>query len=221
MDPEFVPSYGAFVGRLRKALRGDTGRGQVSVATTAHINGAAMAAAAAEAGADRIFIMGYDYHWAGSDPGASAPLDRRDGAPQDLAWSLDLYAAAGVPVQRTLLGLPFYGMSWPVTGPELGDPDTGRGDTWIPSDHLFRVQRPVVHSDPRSHRAGRLLCGRRPGRRGRLAGDLRRFAGDAHAQAGARGRSRPRRRGVLGDRLRAWPARLHGLVQRFADGKLD
>ena len=95
-----------------------------------------MAAAAAAAGADRIFMMGYDYHWAGSAPGASAPMDRRDGQPQDLPWSLDLYAAAGVPVQRTILGLPFYGMSWPVTGPELGDPDTGRGDTWIPSDHI-------------------------------------------------------------------------------------
>ena len=142
MDPEFVPSYGTFVGRLRTALRGDTGRGQVSVATTAHANGAAMAAAAAEAGADRIFLMGYDYHWAGSNPGASAPLARRDGEPQDLAWSLDLYALAGVPVQRTLLGLPFYGMSWPVTGPELGDPDTGRGDTWIPGDHLFRYSDP-------------------------------------------------------------------------------
>jgi spore germination protein YaaH len=143
MDPEFVPSYGAFVGRLRTALRGDTGRGQVSVATTAHINGAAMAAAAAEAGADRIFMMGYDYHWAGSDPGASAPLDRRDGKPQDLAWSLDLYGVAGVPVQRTILGLPFYGMAWPVEGPELGDLDTGRGDTWIPSDHLFRYDDPT------------------------------------------------------------------------------
>jgi spore germination protein YaaH len=136
MDQDFVPAYGAFVGRLRAALRGDTGRGQVSVATTAHTVGAAMAAAAAAAGADRVFMMGYDYHWAGSAPGASAPMDRRDGQPQDLPWSLDLYAAAGVPVQRTILGLPFYGISWPVTGPELGDPDTGRGDTWVPSDHL-------------------------------------------------------------------------------------
>jgi spore germination protein YaaH len=136
MDAEFVPAYGAFVGRLRTALRERNAHGQVSVATTAHTTGAAMAGAASAAGADRIFLMGYDYHWAGSAPGASAPLDRRDGEPQDLAWSLDLYAAAGVPVQRTLLGLPFYGISWPVSGPELGDPDTGRGDTFIPSDHL-------------------------------------------------------------------------------------
>ena len=33
-------------------------------------------------------------------------------------------------------------MAWPVAGPELGDPDTGRGDTWIPSDHLFRYDDP-------------------------------------------------------------------------------
>ena len=88
-------------------------------------------------------MMGYDYHWAGSNPGASAPLDRRDGAPQDLAWSLDLYALAGVPVQRTILGLPFYGMAWPVTGPELGNPDTGRGDTWIRGTVSSRYSDPT------------------------------------------------------------------------------
>ena len=181
-----------------------------------------MAAAAAAAGADRIFMMGYDYHWAGSDPGASAPMDRRDGKPQDLAWSLDLYAVAGVPVQRTILGLPFYGMAWPVAGPELGDPDTGRGDTWIPSDHLFdatTTRRFTPTLDPIEQVEFYAIAD--PGRRGRLAGDLRRFARDAHAQAGPRGRSRPRRRGVLGDRLRAWPAGYADLVKRFADGKLD
>jgi spore germination protein YaaH len=95
-----------------------------------------MAAAAAANGADRIFLMGYDYHWSGSNPGASAPIERLDGEARDLVWSLDLYAALGVPVERTILGLPLYGVTWPVIGPGVGSPATGRGDAWVPRRNL-------------------------------------------------------------------------------------
>ena len=136
LDPELVPAYGAFVGRLREALRGDRSRtALVSVATTAGPTGAAMALAASDAGADRIFLMGYDYHYAGSDVGASAPMDRRDGAEKDLVWSLDLYEAVGVPVDKTILGLPLYGMRWRVAGPEIGAPRLGDGAIWVPADN--------------------------------------------------------------------------------------
>ena len=93
-----------------------------------------MAVAAADAGADRIFLMGYDYRVAGSSPGASAPLDRPDGGLRSLRWSLDLYAALGVPADRLLLGLPLYGMTG-RGGPVVGAPETGRGDAWIPRQH--------------------------------------------------------------------------------------
>ena len=139
---EHLLDYGAFVGRLRTALRARLPDAQVSVATQANELGAGMAAAAAAAGADRIFLMGYDYHWAGSDPGASAPIDRLDGEPRDLVWSLDLYASLGVPVDRTILGLPLYGMTWPVVGPGVGQPSTGRGDTWVPRWNLATFADP-------------------------------------------------------------------------------
>ena len=143
LDAEFVPAYSAFVGRLRAALREQKPGAQVSVATTANIGGASMAASAAKAGADRIFMMGYDYHWSGSSPGASAPLDRRDGTERDLVWSLDLYDTLGVPVDRTLLGLPLYGMKWQVTGPELGAPETGRGEAWFPNLNVAFLRDPA------------------------------------------------------------------------------
>jgi hypothetical protein len=143
LDTEFVPAYGAFVGRLRDALRAAKPKAQVSVATTANIGGASMAVAAASAGADRIFMMGYDYHWPGSAPGASAPLDRRDGDERDLIWSLDLYESLGVPVDRTLLGLPLYGMRWQVTGPEIGAPATARGEAWFPSNNVAFLRDPA------------------------------------------------------------------------------
>jgi spore germination protein YaaH len=143
LPAEHVVDYAAFIGRLRTALRERTPDGQVSVATTANERGAAMAVAAAAAGADRIFVMGYDYHWEGSDPGASSPLERLDGATKDLTWSLDLYVALGVPVERTILGLPLYGMTWPVLGPGVGSPATGRGDHWIPRLNLRVFEDPA------------------------------------------------------------------------------
>jgi spore germination protein YaaH len=136
LDGSLVQAYGAFVGRLRAALRAAEPKAQVSVATPANANGAAMAVAATAAEADRIFLMGYDFHWSGSAPGASSPIDRRDGNEKDLIWALDLYEALGVPVERTILGLPLYGMAWPVRGPEVAAPQTGKGKAWIPSDNL-------------------------------------------------------------------------------------
>ncbi|HEX2469919.1 MAG TPA: glycosyl hydrolase family 18 protein [Candidatus Limnocylindrales bacterium] len=139
---DLVADYGAFVGRLRTALRERVPEAQVSVATQANEVGASMAAAAAMAGADRIFLMGYDYRWAGSEPGASAPLDRMDGKTKDLLWSLDLYGALGVPSDRLILGLPLYGVTWPVIGPGFLAPSSGRGDPWVPRRNLR------VFSDP-------------------------------------------------------------------------
>jgi spore germination protein YaaH len=136
LDGSLVQAYGAFVGRLRTALRAVEPAAQASVATPANADGAEMAAAASANAADRIFMMGYDYHYSGSAPGASAPMQRRDGSEKDLTWSLDLYEALGVPVERTILGLPLYGMAWPVTGPEVAAPQTGKGVAWFPSDHL-------------------------------------------------------------------------------------
>jgi spore germination protein YaaH len=139
---EHIPAYGDFVGRLRTAVREAIPGGQVSVATTANQRGAAMALAASLAGADRIFMMGYDYRVGGSEPGASAPLARRDGSEKNLESSLDLYRDAGVPPERTILGLPLYGIVWPVTGPGIGAASTGRGEIWVPRRNLATIESP-------------------------------------------------------------------------------
>ncbi len=136
LDPLLVAAYNGFVSRLRAALVAADPDDQVSVATSANTLGASMAAAANQAGADRIFLMAYDYRTGGSEPGATSPLDRRDGDVKDLPWSLDLYAAVGVPPEKLILGLPLYGVTWPVAGPEIGAPSTGQGESWILRNHL-------------------------------------------------------------------------------------
>ena len=136
LPAEHVLAYGAFVGRLREALREPLPEAQVSVATQGNARGAAMAAAAAAAGADRVILMGYDYRFETSNAGASAPIDRLDGEEPDLLWSLDLYAGLGVPVDRTILALPLYGHTWPVAGPAIGSPAVGPGDDWVPRRNL-------------------------------------------------------------------------------------
>ncbi len=131
-----VPAYGAFVGRLRDALRAAEPTATLTVTTGSGPRGAAMALAASLAGVDRIFLMAYDYRTAGSDPGGSAPLSRGDGVDRSITWSLDLYAAAGVPVERTILGLPLYGLAWPSLASEIGSPKTGRGAIWVPRRNI-------------------------------------------------------------------------------------
>ena len=144
LDPMLVPAYGAFVGDLLGAVEAKDPALTVSVATGGHALGAAMAVAAAAAGVDRIFLMGYDYRTGRSDPGATAPLDRSDGDTASLRSSLDLYAALGVPADRLLLGLPLYGVDWPVAGPVIGAPSTGRGEAWFPRAHVDLLTDPSI-----------------------------------------------------------------------------
>jgi len=128
-------AYGEFLAALGAALRTAAPGATLTVATEAGLRGTGNAMAAAAAGVDRIFLMGYDYHWSGSQPGASSPVDRSDGI-YSLRWSIDQYVEAGVPRDHILLGLPLYGMSWQTTGPDRSAPVLGKGSTWIPNRHL-------------------------------------------------------------------------------------
>jgi hypothetical protein len=145
-------AYGAFLRALRAALLEARPKARVSVATEAGERGVGNAATAAAAGVDRIFLMGYDYHWSGSQPGASSPVDRTDGL-YDLRWSIDSYVEAGVPRDRILLGLPLYGMTWRSTGPDRFSPVVGNGKSWILDGNLDILLDPefVPQRDPIEH----------------------------------------------------------------------
>ena len=142
-------AYGEFLVALGSALRTAAPGGTLTVATEAGLRGTGNAVVAAQAGVDRLFLMGYDYHWSGSQPGASSPVDRSDGL-YTLRWSIARYVEAGVPRDRILLGLPLYGNSWRTTGPDRSAPVIGSGESWIPNKHLDVLLDPafVAGRDP-------------------------------------------------------------------------
>lgn len=136
-DGANLPGFTAFVGDVRAQLDAAGPGLSLSVATTAGPLGAAMAAAAIGAGADHDFLMGYDFHYPGSQPGASSPLRAGDRPERTLTTALARYEAIGVPIGQVIVGLPLYGNSW------LIDPQSrkillrsGAGAAWIPANHV-------------------------------------------------------------------------------------
>lgn len=126
IDSAYFPGYGAVIKALGDASRATNPIAQISVATNGNTSGAQMAAVAAANGADLAFLMGYAYRSSGSSPvGAIDPLVRADGG-LSLSRSLDVYARYGVPMNRIVLGLPYYGMTWPtITGDLHADRQPG------------------------------------------------------------------------------------------------
>jgi len=73
---------------------------------------------------DLFFIMGYNYYWSGSQKaGPVAPLD---GGNFNLARTVAWYLQSGVPAEKIVLGLPYYGLDWPVTSAARQAPTSGR-----------------------------------------------------------------------------------------------
>ena len=113
------PAYGAFIGRLRKAVVSRNPAGRVTVAMNGAGSGALMAATAIDNGADRAFLMGYSYRSSGSSPvGSNSPVVKSDGD-WDITSSLAEYARRGVLLDRVILGLPYYGMTRPTVDASL------------------------------------------------------------------------------------------------------
>jgi hypothetical protein len=142
------PAYAAWVGRIRTAIRKDNGAARVTVATNGAISGAQMAAAAIKAGADRAFLMGYSYRSSGSSPaGSISPVVRADGG-KSLTWSLDTYADYDVPSSRILLGLPYYGLTWPTSSGTAHASTVGAGSAFIPETDMGDIPSgTTIHYD--------------------------------------------------------------------------
>jgi spore germination protein YaaH len=76
---------------------------------------------------DLFIIMGYDYYWSGStQAGPTDPLYSFSGGYNyNQSRSVTFYQNAGVPSQKLLLGLPYYGREWETTSNQVPANTTG------------------------------------------------------------------------------------------------
>jgi GH18 family chitinase len=61
---------------------------------------------------DYLILMGYDYYWSGSS--TAGPVSPLAGENYNVTKSVDTYLSAGVPAQKLMLGIPWFGYNWPV-----------------------------------------------------------------------------------------------------------
>lgn len=124
----------AFVQLLKERVE------DVTVATPAvDWNGAYDYSGLAES-SDGLFLMGYDYHWAGGDPGPIAPLSQGGVFGQySLEWSLNDHETWGAPPDTVILGLPLYGRSWPSANTNVPGSATGQATTLLYSDAAAEI----------------------------------------------------------------------------------
>ncbi len=110
LDPDDRDAYTAFLTRLAEVL--DERDVTLSVAAAAKTSdtrtgwGGATDYAAIGQVVDYFFIMAYDEHWSGGEPGPVASLP----------WTENVirYATGVMPAQKIILGVPFYGYDWPA-----------------------------------------------------------------------------------------------------------
>jgi putative cell wall-binding protein/spore germination protein YaaH len=141
------PAYGAFGAALRAALVKTHPSARVTVSTNANVSGSGMAAQAISHGVDRAFLMGYNYRSAGTSPvGSISPLVSSVGG-LSLSWSIGQYDKLHVPRNRIILGLPYYGMTWPTTSGTLHATRSGSGVAFFPTDSLPPPAGTVIHYD--------------------------------------------------------------------------
>jgi spore germination protein YaaH len=79
---------------------------------------------------DYLIMMGYNYYWSGSS--TAGPVAPVSGETYHVVRSINEdYLADGVPPGKLLLGVPWYGYDWPVTGSDRKSATTGTGTSRI------------------------------------------------------------------------------------------
>lgn len=114
----------SFFSALRAALHTTIDNPVISVAVPAVDWNGAWDVAALSAFVDLFFVMCYDYSWAGSS--TAGPVAPIRGTTYSVERTLRWYLDEGVAPSKLLLGVPYYGYDWPVTGSAAGAATLGR-----------------------------------------------------------------------------------------------
>ncbi|MCX6221631.1 MAG: glycosyl hydrolase family 18 protein [Bacteroidia bacterium] len=114
----------AFISRAAKAIRAEIPGAEISMATPAVDWNGSWDLPALAAICDYLIVMGYDYYWSGST--TAGPVSPMAGENYNVTKSVDTYLGAGVPPQKLMLGIPWFGYNWPVVSSDRKATATGK-----------------------------------------------------------------------------------------------
>ena len=104
----------AFIRRAAKTIRAEVPGAEITMATPAVDWNGSWDLSALAGICDYLIVMGYDYYWSGST--TSGPVSPMAGENYNVTRSVDTYLTSGVPSHKLLLGIPWFGYNWPVSG---------------------------------------------------------------------------------------------------------
>ena len=142
-----------FVRDLKSALATKISNPHVSLATPAVDWRKAFDYKALSQYADFLFIMGYDYHWPGGNPGPVSPLYSSDlWGKYSLSWTMnDYFNKVGAQnILSVILGLPLYGEDWPVKAQIIPAKAAAKATPVLWDVAMVESQQYSNHWDPES-----------------------------------------------------------------------
>lgn len=156
IDFEAVPAaqsanLTAFIMALGTQLHAAMPEAELSVALPAVDWSAVFNVAAMTPYVDLFIIMGYDYYWSGSNQaGPTDPLySFTAGYDRNHSRSIAYYLNAGVPREKMLLGVPYYGREWETVSDQAPAATTGA----FHSSRTYKAVRDnsAIYINPRYH----------------------------------------------------------------------
>jgi hypothetical protein len=127
----------SFMRRAVSRIKGELSNAEISMASPAVDWGGAWDLAQLSQICDYLIVMGYDYYWSGSSTaGPVAPLE---GESYNVTRTINTYLAAGVPREKLLLGVPWFGFDWPVVNSARKSTATGTA-----SSRTYVVAEPMA-----------------------------------------------------------------------------